>query len=437
MRFQYRLSIDETLEPFLPEIGFVFSVLDERFDFERTDDPDSAVIHYGPSAPADAIQVPSLLFPDLVKASPQTGVSLAPKAIDGLLERAQRFFPSATREPKLSGPIEYDAVGLVFFMLSRIEERDAPSLDRYGRFPYSESLAAQTGYHQTPVVDIALRELAGRLSDAPRIRPARPYRVLPTHDVDSLKGYHRPHEPLRYALGDIVKRRQLLRGLQRLRAYAPGEPKQSFSRLMRLSERYGLTSRFFFMGPSLHRMDSPYAATMPVLLGRTAAEVVERGHVVGIHPGFETMKDGDALKRQKTDLERIVGRSVTEGRQHALRFDIMTTPRAWERNGMKVDFTLSFPEVPGFRNGSTHAVPYYDLVERRLMSLRAQSTPVMEFGLFGGKYNDLSIEDAIDLCRPTIDACRREHGDLVVLQHTGRAFAEVDEFYERLLALAA
>ena len=47
------------------------------------------------------------------------------------------------------------------------------------------------------------------------------------------------------------------------------------------------------------------------------------------------------------------------------------------------------------------------------------ASAINEFGLFGGKYNNFSIEQALDECQKTIDNCRKYGGELIILFHTG------------------
>jgi hypothetical protein len=261
---------------------------------------------------------------------------------------------------------------------------------------------------------------------------------MPTHDVDMLRGYHRWWEPLRHAAGDALKRGRPSRAFHRLAdGYASGEPWRSARALMENSERRGFTSRFFFMGPSWDPMDSPYAATDPRLLRRLTDEITKRGHVVGFHPGFATASNGAEWHRHRDGLERIVCRTVREGRQHVLRYVADTTPDLWDEAGMDLDLTLAWPEVTGFRSGSCRPHPAYSLKCRRTLALSQLSTAVMEFGLFGGKYRNLTVEEALEECRPTIEACRRFGGSFVVLMHTHQRRPPETVFYDRLLDMAA
>ena len=104
---------------------------------------------------------------------------------------------------------------------------------------------------------------------------------------------------------------------------------------------------------------------------------------------------------------------------------------------MTLDLTLGWPEVTGFRSGTCRRHASYSLRRRKTLPLEQISTSIMDFGLFGGKYRNLSVDAALADCRGAVDACRKFGGSLVVLFHTGQRRPPVTSFYERLLASVA
>jgi len=411
---QYRLSLAPALEPFRSEVEYACEFLDLAYGLKRA--PEAArILHYGPNAPAGAVAVPAALFPDCVRVG-----------ADGLHPRGDALAAAAglngRLRPSANGAVlAYDAIGLIFLLLSRLEERDHPARDRYGRFPLSAALFPAEEGRLYPHADRAARDLAASVTGNPNPPPRTRYAVKLTHDVDMLKGYHRAWEPLRWAAGDALKRARPGAGLARLgAAYFGGEPWRSSRRLMRLSELRGIKSHFYFMGPSLDPMDSPYVVTMKPTLARLAREIRTRGHAIGFHPGFQTATDAGEWRRQRDGLEAVIGGEVREGRQHVLRYDAAATPRIWSEAGMVLDSTPAYPEAVGFRTGTCRPHRAYDLVARKALPLMQLSTAAMEFGLFGGKYADLPLERAIADTAWAADTCRDFGGTLVLLFHTGQ-----------------
>jgi hypothetical protein len=430
--FAYRFSLAPSLAPFLPEIEYALDFLD-RVHGLRRDPSASRVLHYGAEPPIGALAVPAVLFPSGVRVA-DNGVHPARDALDKLAAggAAVPLFPkSAARFD--GGRLGYDAIGLIALMLTRLEERDSPAADRYGRFPYAASLAARFHAGADPAADLAAQDLAAALTGG-TVASATSYEVLATHDVDRLRGYHRPFVPLREAAGDLLKRGKPVAAARRLlRAYGGGEPWHSARRLMARSEAKGVQSRFYFIGPSNAPMDSPYALSMVPLLRRLIDEIRARGHIIGFHPGFGTQADAALWGRQKQGLEHLIGAPVSEGRQHVLGYDAAATPDIWAANGMTLDLTLAFPEMTGFRAGSCRRFKAYSLVQRAPLPLEQASTAVMDFGLFGGKYRSLTLQQALDEAARAADICRRYGGVLVLLHHLGRCDAIVDRFFETVM----
>ena len=433
----YRLSIDAELEAFRPEIEYVCDFLDSAYRLTRTVSADRT-LHYGRTALEGAINVPAVFFPKFVTLEAD-GLYLDRGNFDAWeADRTSAALMPPIGSGAKNGTMAYDALGLVFFMLSRIEERGAAPLDGYGRVSLDQSFAARIGRYANPLADEAADQIAARLAGDSKPSHRDRFRIRLTHDVDILKGYHQWYLPARYALGDVLKRGAPRTALNRLRdAYFSGQPWRSFHEIMDGTERRGLKSSFYFMGPTSHAMDSPYAVHMADLLQHVSREVRGRGHEVGFHPGFETHADADEWMRQKSGLESIVGEEVRSGRQHVLRYHPEETPAIWEAAGMVRDESLAFPEATGFRSGTCRPFHAYDLGNRRARSLVQCATAIMEFGLFGGKYRDLSVDEALDDCRPAIEACRKYGGELVVLYHTGNQPPQARTFYYRLLEKVA
>ncbi len=438
MRKVYAVSLDTGMEKYLAEIDYVLTVMERYYPLRRNRPGELAevLLHYGGINNKADVAVPGRLFKKFTEVKKTGGIYIYRHSTSELIKVREGLLSKSLDAHDVGGELTYDAIGLAFLMLSRIEERSCTNPDNYGRYPAAEAFAVRAGLNAIPIADRALDDLAKRLLQRSGPVHLSSYRVMPTHDVDMLKGYHRFHQPLRFALGDILKRRDANRALDRFKAYGSGEPWHSFEWLMKLSDRHGFTSCFNFMGPSNHSMDSTYARLFPKLLNKVASRICSRGHTIGYHPGFNTYENKDEWNKQKKGLEIIIGKSLKVGRQHVLRFNIEATPKLWSDASMSVDYTMAFPEKSGFRTGSTRCFNAYDLYNRRALKFDFCATTVMEFGMFGGKYRDLEPEQAMEECRPLIKECQRYGGYFVVLQHTGVMSNKIKLFYEKLLSEA-
>lgn len=418
---KYRLEIAPQLHLFRKEILYAFNYVNRHYGMS-IDNSASRIIRYGGTS-ATFI---STFFERYIYQN-SDGVFL----IKSQKCRLPRLWPSKTNFDSV-GVRAFDFIGLIFFMLSRIEERDADQTDFHDRFLSGSSLSVKNKWLEIPIVDECAQRVA-QLIAGKKVSPLSEYRVLLTHDVDKLRNYHYFTEPMRYFIGDFIKRGVGITSFKRLQAYASNEPWTSINTLMSLSEKYGVKSNFFFMGPSSESMDSPYAITMRPLLKQVIKHVLERGHSVGFHPGYFTLRNEQEFRKQKYSLEQLVGFDVSQGRQHVIRYDCSTTPKIWSDNGMKHDFTLFFPDRIGFRNGSCRSYFSYDLQNRQVLRLEQTSTAIAEFSLLDARYNSHSVSEALDLCEPVIQNIRKHKGDLVILFHTHQMKKPQFEFYSKLL----
>jgi hypothetical protein len=442
MTTPFRLSIAPSLEAFRPEIEFACLFLERCHPVNRQDTA-TRVLHYGPDAPSGAVHVPSVLFPNAVRLD-DDGIHPRPQE----LERAETSALGAALLPpdlnngamslrRSTNPsLSYDAIGLIFHLLSRLEERGSTAVerDRYKRFPFDASLLHRRARLDFPLADFAARDIAAALLEESEPAISTEYKVWLTHDVDKLRGYHRRRETLRKGIGELIFKRKPKAALRRMwRELQPGEPWQSSRHIMDLSERHGFTSRFYFMGPSDNPMDSPYVIDEPDVVRRLADEMVARGHTLGFHPGVHTRGNPEEWQRQKQGIEAVLGQSLTEGRHHGMLFQAETTWDIWNDGGMEMDCSLGYPERSGFRSGTCRAHQTYSLRRRKTLDLLEVPTPVLDFGFFGGRYRDVSVDEALAECQGIIDTCRNHGGDLMILYHTSQNWRPETTFYEQLL----
>ena len=419
--FKYRLEIAPSLQSFQNEILYAFNYINRHYGMSIDNSASMTIRYGGPSANLSATFFEEYIFQN------SHGVSL----IKSRRKLLPKLWPSGTDFEAVEIK-NFDFIGLIFFMLSRIEERNAGQTDKHDRFLSYDSLSHKNRWLEIPVVDECAQRVA-QLIVGKRVSPITNYRVLLTHDVDKLRGYHYLAEPIRYMIGDLIKRGEGLSSLKRLLAYTSGEPWASMNSIMDLSEKYGMESNFFFMGPSSEKMDSPYAITMRPLLKQVIKHVLARGHKVGFHPGYGTLRNETEFRKQKNSLEQLIGFDVLQGRQHVVRYDCSETPRIWSDSGMKKDFTLFFPDKIGFRNGSCRSYSSYDLKNRMVLPLEQTATSIAEFSLLDVRYNSYSVPEALALCKPIIQNVRKHNGDLVILFHTHQLKTKQSEFYDKLL----
>lgn len=328
-------------------------------------------------------------------------------------------------EIRESGGIIHCGIDLfagVFFMLTRWEEHVLPDRDAHGRFPATASLAYRAGFLSRPLVDEYAGLLAGLLArtGCPFVPKRQGFRVIPSHDVDFLLRYPRLDLALRSFASALLKRRDPAGAFRFLKEYGSirkgttRDPFDTFDWLMDVSEAAGTKSRFYWMSGGRTQHDNNFRIGSAAAR-KTLARIRERGHIIGFHPSYDAYRDDGLFLQEKKALEMAAGMSVSEGRQHYLRFEVPYTWRVWERAGMALDSTLGYGDHEGFRCGTPCEYTPFDVLERRPMKLRELPLIAMDVTLKG--YRRLAPERAFEVMRGIAEECRAVDSPMALLMH--------------------
>ena len=348
--------------------------------------------------------------------------------------------------------LNIDIFGSIFFMLSRYEEFVKPDRDQFGRFPAAASLAYQEGFLHRPIVNEYVEILWTCMKKLwPGIkRQPRKFQMHVSHDVDHPYQYAFTHLPLlaHNLAGDLLKRHDLAQGLSRIHAWSQvkqgnliADPFNTFNWIMDLSEKHSLISAFYFITDITDKKrDGNYNIRHP-FIGQLLQLIHQRGHEIGLHPSFNTYQDPEQTKEefmllQQVCAEESIQQDIWGGRQHFLRWCNPTTWQNWEKAGLNYDSTLSFADAAGFRCGTCHEFPVFDLATRQTLNLIERPLIVMECTVLDQRYMGLgqNIVEAFDYIKGLKDTCRQFNGEFTMLWHNHRFVSPVErELYEQIL----
>lgn len=332
--------------------------------------------------------------------------------------------------------IHYDLLGLTYWMLSRREEVGRTDLDDYGRFPAASSHAHKHGYLKRPIVDEWLAILAQVVDRLwPHLeRVSSNFSMRVSHDVDwvSRYGFCSVGQLLRRTAGDVFKRRDprslmaplIWRGSRT--ALHRADPFNTFDWIMDCSERYGLTSAFYFIcGRTDPSKDAWYELEYPSIRA-LMRRIHERGHEIGLHPSYNAYRDPDVMVDEAQRLRRVCAEEGIEqsewgGRMHFLRWETPTTWYGWERAGMTYDSSLSYADTAGFRCGTCFSYPAFDAVSNRMLRLRVIPLVAMELSVIRSIRMSMSAsESALEEFLLLKNACRAVGGCFTLLWHNSQ-----------------
>lgn len=175
------------------------------------------------------------------------------------------------------------------------------------------------------------------------------FAVCLTHDVDRVKKtYQYIYEFLK------TRRSYHLRSI-----FGDKEPYWNFEKIMEIENKYNVKSTFFFLNEK-RKFNFSHILKLSLSLGcysfyeEKIAEIIQKLHndgwEIGLHGSYDSYTNKDLLKKEKSELEEVLGEEVIGIRQHFLNLKI---PRTWEIQhgvGFLYDTSFGFSNIVGFRD---------------------------------------------------------------------------------------
>ena len=263
-----------------------------------------------------------------------------------------------------------------FFMLSRWEEAVLDDSDTHQRFPHQQAFAYQKNFLHRPVVNeyaellrkvLLLSGYQGEFNN-------QEFKLIPTHDVDHIRYWKTAQQMKRQVGGDVLKRNNPFLAFKTYKEYQKvskgiiKDPYDTFDFLMIKSEEAGLQSHFYFIAGGKTEHEGNYDIRSKEVK-KLIQEIKSRGHIIGIHPSYDTYLDVEMLKSEMRIIEEIAGQQIEEGRQHYLRFAVPETWQNWEDAGLKVDSSMNFAGYEGYRCGIGSEFPVFNVKTRKELKL--------------------------------------------------------------------
>jgi hypothetical protein len=319
-------------------------------------------------------------------------------------------------------------------MLTRWEEYISGVKDDHGRFPSSASLAVKNKFLHRPIVN-EYAELLWKLLlhlGYKGERKKKEFRILPTHDIDQYYywDYKRKKVLLKNLSGDLFLRKSSDLYKKRLVSFlrtmlGAADPCDTFEFLMDKAEKLGSMARFYFIAGG----DTVYEKNYSVFsekVRKKIERIIKRGHVIGIHPSYNSYNNQKQLNKELYALSEISGGQIKEGRNHYLRFEIPSTWNLLQQAGLCVDSSMYYSELPGFRCGICNEFPVFDILKRKKLDLIERPMIVMDT-TFKEEKPEVIYSEIIKL-KETV---RKYSGDFVFLWHNSNIITPEWKKYKR------
>ena len=337
--------------------------------------------------------------------------------------------------------IHYDILGLIYWMLARVEEIECKSFDLHERIPSESSLAFKHRCLDRPFVDEWL-DMLGQIIKRQWIGielKKNQFRLCLSHDVDepSLYAFKSWSWIARVMVAHLVKRKDLKAFFQApfvklitQKELVHDDPYNTFDWLMEVSESNNIKSVFYFIsGKNDTIYDADYEIEHPVIR-KLIRQIYERGHEIGLHPSYNSYKNNKILKDEAEKLKRVcaeegVIQDKWGARMHYLQWKQPDTLFSLMEAGIDYDATLGYADSPGFRCGTCYEYPAFDAQNQIELPFRIQPLIVMESSIIGDSYVALGVnEDALNYMQLFKDRCQAVSGQFRLLWHNSSLFSE-------------
>ena len=234
------------------------------------------------------------------------------------------------------------------------------------------------------------------------------FKEVITCDVDHPFEYNcKPRKIIRRLAVDVIKRKSLVKALKNLigeicvvLGFWNADPYfKGLKLIMNKCEAKKTTGMFFITYKTDDYFDISTRVSRKII--NLIKKIHDKGHSIGLHPGYRTYNNKENFKKSINGLREIfvkldIRPKEIGSRQHYLRWNTPVTPNILEENNISYDSTLGYADIIGFRCGTCHEFPFFDVLNQKRKSVRQIPLIAMETTILNEKYMNLKHEDALD-----------------------------------------
>jgi hypothetical protein len=313
--------------------------------------------------------------------------------------------------------LPFDIFAASFFLVSRYEEYLEFQPDEYGRFRASSSLAFKNGFLGIPIVDLWAKEMAKTfLKKFPTLTFKRnEYKALLTIDSDQPFAYL--GKSLFRSIGGLFRDIQSNTGNagDRYRIVARGEkdPYEVFDYIIENIEKSNADVRFFFPVGDHSKYDKN-----PSWKNDTYRKLIHRitdKYETGLHPSFFAAGNSLLIDNETVRLKAILKKEIILSRFHYIRLFMPQSYRDILKAGILEDYSMGYPDEPGFRAGIARPFYFYDVSNDQQTSLKIIPFQLMDAMLYN--YKNLDHVASKEVILKLINETRKVGGLFISIWH--------------------
>ena len=312
---------------------------------------------------------------------------------------------------------DFDMFSAVFFIVTRYEEYYNSDPDKHGRFKYENSILYRFNLLRSPVVDEWIFQFGKLISDEFGVELNPPvYRFQPTFDVDvayaylgrpfwlTLAGYSK--DLLHRNFKGFRERFRVNTGLEK-------DPYDTYAEFKKLCTDATVKPVFFFQMGVRDTNDKNLFPLHPLM--KNLILDTQEWADAGLHPSYRSNSDPKSLSYEIDLFDKILSRKPVVTRQHYLKFTFPVTFQQLIKNGVEEEYSLGYARIAGFRAGTCHAFPFFDLTLNSETNLILKPFMVMDGTL--KDHMNLDVEAAKLQVDKLVENVRKNYGEFIFIWH--------------------
>jgi hypothetical protein len=347
-----------------------------------------------------------------------------PEIVIGEWKGLPTFFPA-----KAESDIPFDIFAASFFLITRYEEYLGFNPDEHGRFKASSSIAYKNNFLEIPLVDLWAREFAKVLLKKFQTLTFKrnEYCSLLTVNTDQPDRYH--GNILLSSIGLLFRN---------ITGKTSNEGKQTGSVFKDEKDGWGNLDYIF---DCVEKTKSTLRLFLPVgdyskydknpswknQEYRQLINKIADKYETGITLSYNAALNHSLICAEVSRLKKILNKEVVNNRFNYIRLIFPHSYRSLESAGITEDYSMGYPDEPGFRAGLARPYVFYDLLADQITNLRIFPFQVMDKSLFQNK--KLDPEQSMDLILKLINETRKVGGLFISVWHNS-SLTEKDESRE-------
>lgn len=317
------------------------------------------------------------------------------------------------------GDVPFDVFAASFFLLSRYEEYLPHTLDTYGRYAHTNSIAYNKNFLNVPLINLWMQELKKLvIQKFPQLKlgTTHSFSFVPTYDIDIAWCYL--HKGFVRNIGGLLKDLLKLNWFSvnnriQVLLRKKTDPFDSYTWLQKIHSTIKTDPIYFFLVPNKNKGYDKNILPHKTALQQLIKELSQHNNI-GIHPSWQSNYE-NTLNEEISTLQNIIEKKVTQSRQHFIKLQLPETYRQLLTAGITHDYSMGYGSINGFRASYCKPYKWFDVSTNQITSLTIHPFFFMDANsFFEQKYTP---EQALSEMSHYFSVVKQVQGELIFIWH--------------------